>query len=88
MEMDTCLRSSRGTVHPFSFGDGVSTALAALVARGEESACSVRGLGLMPGAGRSPGGGHGDPLQYSRLEKPMDREAWRATVRGVAQSQT
>ena len=40
--------------------------------------------GLIPGLGRSPGGGHGNPLQYSCLENPMDREAWRATVHGVS----
>ena len=48
----------------------------------------VRDLGSIPGSGRSPGGGHGNPLQYSRLENPMDRGAWRATVHGVAQSWT
>ena len=42
--------------------------------------------GLIPGPGRSPGGGHGNPLQYSHLENPMDRGAWRATVHGVAES--
>ena len=45
-------------------------------------------LGSVPGLGRSPGGGYGNPLQYSCLEKPMDREAWWATVHGVAKSQT
>ena len=44
--------------------------------------------GLNPGSGRSPGGGHGNPLQYSCLENPMDRGAWWATVHGVAQSRT
>ena len=39
--------------------------------------------GLLPGSGRSPGGRHGNPLQYSCLENPMDRGAWRATVHGV-----
>ena len=43
--------------------------------------------GLIPGSGRSPGGGNGNPLQYSCLEKPMDRGAWWATVHGVANSQ-
>ena len=40
--------------------------------------------GLIPGSGRSPGGGHGNPLQYSCLENPSDRGAWGATVHGVA----
>ena len=45
-------------------------------------------VGWIPGSGRSPGGGHGTPLQYSCLENPMDRGAWRGTVHGVAKSQT
>ena len=54
---------------------------------GKESACNVGDLGSIPGSGRSPGGGHGNPLQYSCLENPMDRGAWRATVHRVT-SQT
>ena len=42
--------------------------------------------GLIPGSGRFPGGGNGNPLQCSCLENPMDRGAWRATVHGVANS--
>ena len=42
--------------------------------------------GSIPGSGRSPGGGHGNPLQYSCLENPMDTGAWWATVHGVAKS--
>ena len=42
----------------------------------------------IPGSGRSPGEGNGNPLQYSCLENPMDRGAWRATVHGVAKSRT
>ena len=48
----------------------------------------IRDAGLIPGLGRSRGGGHGNPLQYSCLENPMDRGAWRATVHRVAKSQT
>ena len=48
----------------------------------------VRDTGSITGLGRSPGGGHGNPLQYSCLENPMDRGAWRATVHGVTKSQT
>ena len=46
------------------------------------------GTGLIPGQGRSPGIGNGNPLQYSCLENSMDREVWWATVHGVAKSQT
>ena len=45
-------------------------------------------MGWIPGWGRSPGGGHDNPLHYSCLENPMDRGAWRVTVHGVAKSQT
>ena len=55
---------------------------------GKESACNVGDLGSIPGLGRSPGEGHGNLLQYSCLENPMDQGAWRATVHGVAKSQT
>ena len=54
----------------------------------KESACNVGDLGSIPGSGRSPGEGNGNPLQYSCLENPMDRGAWWATVHGVANSQT
>ena len=53
-----------------------------------ESAQNVGDLGSIPGSGRSPRGGNGNPLQYSCLENPMDREAWWATVHGVSKSQT
>ena len=47
----------------------------------------TRDAGSIPGSGRSPGGGHGNPPQYSCLENPMDRGAWQATVCGAAKSQ-
>ena len=59
--------------------------------RGKELACNakdVRDVGSIPGSGRSPGGGHGNPLQYSCLENSTDREALRATVHRVAKSWT
>ena len=49
---------------------------------GKESACNPRDLDSTPGLGRSPPGGHGNPLQYSYLENSMDRGAWRATFIG------
>ena len=55
---------------------------------GIELARDVGDWDSIPGLGRSPGGGHGNPLQYPRLEDPMDRGAWWATVHGVAKSQT
>jgi len=45
-------------------------------------------VGLITGSGRSPGGGHGNPFQYSCLKYPMDRGAWWAEVHGVTKSQT
>ena len=48
----------------------------------------VRDVGSIPGSGRSPGGGHSNPLWYSCLENPMDRGAWPATVYGVAELDT
>ena len=53
----------------------------------KESACNAGDLGSIPGSGRSPGEGNGYPLQYSCLESPMDKGAWRATVHGVSKSQ-
>ena len=52
------------------------------------NAGDIREVALIPGWGRSPGGRHGNPLQYSCLENPIDRGAWRATVNGVTKSQT
>ena len=49
---------------------------------------NVGDMGLIPGSGRSPGGGNGNPLQYSCLGNPMDRGAWQATVHGIAKSWT
>ena len=57
-------------------------------AAGKESACNAgdrRDAGLIPRSGRSPGGGHGNPLQYSCQENPIDRVVWWATVHGVAE---
>ena len=55
---------------------------------GKESACNAEGLGSIPGLGRSPGEGNGNPLQSSCLDSPMDRGAWLSTVHGVAESDT
>ena len=55
---------------------------------GKESACNAGDLGSIPGLGRSPGEGNGNPLQYSSLENSMDRGAWQATVHVVTKSGT
>ena len=52
------------------------------------SAGDIRDVGLIPGSGRSPAGGHGNPLQYSCPENPMDRGAWQATFLRDAKSRT
>ena len=52
----------------------------------KESACNAGGLGLIPGLGRSPAEGNDNPLQYSCLDNPMDREAWQVTVHGGEKS--
>ena len=52
------------------------------------SASNVGNPGSIPGLGRSPGEGNGNPLQYSCLENPMDRGAWQAAVHGVTESDT
>ena len=56
---------------------------------GKESACHAGDtghMGLIPGSGRSPGGGHGNPLQYPCLKNPMDRGAWWAMVHGATKN--
>ena len=55
---------------------------------GKQSACNARDLGSIPGLGRSPTEGNGNPLQYSCLENPMDGGAWQTTVHRVTESWT
>ena len=52
------------------------------------NARDIRDMASIPGSGRSSGGGHGNPFQYSCMENPMERRAWRATVHGVTKSRT
>ena len=52
------------------------------------NAGNIRDAGLIPGSGRFPGEGHGNPIQHSCLENPTDRGAWQATVQGLQKSQT
>ena len=55
---------------------------------GKESACNARDAGSIPGLGRFPGGGHGNPLQYPCLENPKDEGGWQATVHRIAELDT
>ena len=56
--------------------------MALVVNNPSANAGDIKDVGSIPGLGRSPGGGHGNPLQYSGLENPVDRGAWRDTVLG------
>ena len=68
---------------------GSRASQAALVVKNPPAnAGDIRDMGSIPGLGGSPGGGHGNPLQYSCLGNPMDRGAWPATVHGIAKSRT
>ena len=64
----------------------MASQVALVIKSSSANAGDIRDIGLILGLGRSSGGGHGNPLQHSRLENPMDREVWRATVHGVAES--
>ena len=73
-------------IKPKSPGFGIGQTLAYIPPSsvGKESTCNAGDLGLIPGSGRSPGEGNGNPLQHPCLENPMNRGAWQATVHGVA----
>ena len=77
--------SSEGKLRCFN-EEGWASQVALVVKNPPANAGYVRDVGSIPGLGRSPG--NGNPLQYSCLENPMDRGAWRVTVRGVAKNQT
>ena len=80
--MEVGRRSKRkGYVYTFSLGFPGGSEVKA-------SSWNVGDLGSIPGSGRSPGEGNGNPLQYSCLENPLDGGAWWATVHGVAKSRT
>ena len=73
---------------PFLMLDNWASQVELVVKNPPANAGDTRDAGLIPGLGRSPGGGHGCPLHYSCLENPMDRRAWQATVHRVAKSWT
>ena len=82
------LQSFCGLNLAFLFYFSVYHSVVLVVKNPPASAGDVKDTGSVPGSGRSPGGGKGNPLQYPCLESPTDRGAWRAIVHRVAQSQT
>ena len=76
------------TYTPWLFPGSLYFLVAPVVKNLPANAGDLRDTGSIPGLGRSPGEGHGNPLQHSCLENSMDRGAWRATVLGVARNQT
>ena len=79
---------SGGVSFPFAACWNQASKVALVVKNLLASAADAGDSSLIPGLERSPGGGHSNPLQYSCLENPMDREAWWAIVHGVKKSQT
>ena len=75
-------------IYPFLCPWTGASQVALVVKNPPANAADIRDMVSIPGLGGSPGGGHGKPLQYSCLENPMDRGAWKATVHRVAHSQT
>ena len=100
--MDACLYGNCGLIaqlsplFPFLLGSSTTLGVVPFLMRVSQVASMVknppanvgdtRGKDLIPGLGRSPGGGNGNPLQYSCLENSVDRGAWQATVFGVTKS--
>ena len=68
------------------FGSELPIIITSLVTQMVKHLPTLQETGSIPGSGRSPGDGNGNPLQYSCLENPMDRGTWQATVHGVAES--
>ena len=82
-----CLHIVKGSTNIYCYISGASQ-VAPVVRNSPANAAGVRDSGLIPGSGRSPGGGHGNPLQYSCLENLMDRGAWWATVHRLSELDT
>ena len=81
-------RAQFQTLQLISFSDMQASQAALVIKNLPVSAGDVKGRDSIPGAGRFPGAGNGNPLQYSCLKNTMDREAWWATVHGVPKSRT
>ena len=75
-------------IHTYIYSQLYSQVYLYIYLDGKEPVYNAGDLGPIPGWGRSPEGGHDNPLWYSCLENPMNREAWRATVHGVSESDT
>ena len=83
------LKSSFADIQDLCFSRKYNSQVVSLVVNNlPANAGDVRDVGSIPGSGRSSGEGHSNPLQYSSLENPMNRGDWRATVHGVAESDT
>ena len=76
-------RALEGVCLGFVFCHPLTSQVALVVKNPPANAVDLRDEALVPGLGRAPGGGHGNPLQYSCLENPMDRGVWQAIVHGV-----
>ena len=88
-ETDSCdLSYNILDIHSELYTTHWASQVALVVKNPPANAGDVRDARSIPGSGRSPGEGHGNPFQYSCLENPMDRWSWQATVHGVAQSWT
>ena len=86
-EIGIWLRRRHSAFDEFKIREPYKTKGFPCISVGKESACNAGDLGSVPGLGRSPGEGNGNPRQYPCLENLMDRGAWWATVHGVAKSQ-
>ena len=75
-------------IQSFNKQEARASQVAPMVKNPPANAGDITDVGLIPELGRSPGEGHGNPLQHSCLENPMDRGAWRATVHTGTKSQT
>ena len=84
--LNTCLLNSRQTLYHLCFQR--ASQVGRVVKRPPANAGDLRDAGLIPGLGKTPGGGHGNPLQYSCLENPMDRGACQAIIHRVSDSRT